>query len=148
MLFLDVDGTILPFGGGAPITSPERGGNPLLARLDPEQGSRLAALGCEIVWATTWMGEANEVLSPLLGFGPLPVVEWSDSDDDPRLHWKTRDLARWAAGRPFVWVDDEIGEADRAWVAAHHPAPALLQRVDPAVGLTAAGLAAIRSWLQ
>jgi hypothetical protein len=32
----------------------------------------------------------------------------------------------WADGRPFVWVDDEITDADRNWASTHHPAPALL----------------------
>jgi hypothetical protein len=37
--------------------------------------------------------------------------EPSDTDDqDERdgVHWKTRALVAWAAGRSFVWVDDEI----------------------------------------
>ncbi|NEE14742.1 hypothetical protein G3M58_50780, partial [Streptomyces sp. SID7499] len=42
------------------------------------------------------------------------------------LHWKTRTLAAWADGRPFIWVDDEITEADQDWVSTHHPTPALL----------------------
>lgn len=82
------------------------------------------------------MAEANEVISPRLGLPDLPVVEWPDDDEDPEhgLHWKTVFLARWAAGRPFVWLDEEITDADRRWVAAHHPVPALLQRVDPIRG--------------
>jgi hypothetical protein len=47
------------------------------------------------------------------------------------VHWKTVPLTRWAAGRPFVWLDDETTDADRWWVAAHHWQPALLHRVDP-----------------
>ncbi|WP_254550959.1 hypothetical protein [Catellatospora tritici] len=106
--------------------------NPLLAGLDPEHGRRLAALSCDLVWATTWMAEANEVLAPRLGLPQLPIVVWPDEDDDTgRLHWKTRSLVEWAAGRLFVWVDDEITDADRKWVATNYGAPALLHRVDP-----------------
>jgi hypothetical protein len=36
----------------------------------------------------------------------------------------------WAAGRPFAWVDDEITDADRDWVSAHHGGRALLHRVE------------------
>jgi hypothetical protein len=46
--------------------------NPLLAGLDPEHGRRLAALPCDLVWATTWMAETNEVLAPRLGTPPGP----------------------------------------------------------------------------
>jgi hypothetical protein len=109
----------------------------------------LLALGCELVWATTWMAQANEEVSPTLGLPVLPVVTWTDAADDPPhgLHWKTQDLVGWAAGRRFVWLDDEIRPTDQAWVAAHHPAPSLLHRVDPRVGLTDEDLSSIRQWL-
>ncbi|MFC4855527.1 HAD domain-containing protein [Actinophytocola glycyrrhizae] len=150
LLFLDVDGTLLPFGGDARTFGDDP--NPLLARLDPAHGPRLAALSFDLVWATTWTADANEVLSPRLGLPELPVVDWPEpSDVDVRderagLHWKTRTLVAWAAGHPFAWVDDEITHADRAWVAARHPGPALLHRVDPRAGLTGADYATLRAW--
>ncbi|MGW3294609.1 hypothetical protein ACWC9S_11620 [Streptomyces xiamenensis] len=52
------------------------------------------------------------------------------------------------AGRPFVWLDDEITGRDREWVAAHHPGRALLHRVDAGVGLTAADFADVGAWLR
>lgn len=138
VIFLDVDGTVIPFGGAVPRGWCGCGvgdGNPLLERLDPALGPIMLALGCELVWATTWMAQANEEVSPTLGLPVLPVVTWTDAADDPPygLHWKTQDLVGWAAGRRFVWLDDEIRPTDQAWVAAHHPAPALLHRVDPRV---------------
>lgn len=60
----------------------------------------------------------------------LVHADWPDTPAHDGLHWKTRPLVAWAAGRPFVWLDDEITPTDAAWVAAHHPAPALLHRVD------------------
>ena len=103
VIFLDVDGTVIPFGGavprGAGAGSGAGDGNPLLERLDPALGPRLPALGCELVWATTWMAQANEEIAPRLGLPVLPLVTWSEAADDPPvgLHWKTEDLVGWAA---------------------------------------------------
>ncbi|MEU6776371.1 HAD domain-containing protein [Streptomyces sp. NPDC046759] len=154
LLFLDVDGPLVPFGAadracpvyeGPPALV---GAHPLLNRVDPALGARLAALGCELVWATTWMDDANVVLAPWLGLPPLPVVAWPDDDEPPGpVHWKTRPLIAWAAGRPFVWVDDEITGTDRAWTAAHHPGRALLHRVDHRHGLTNRDFGALEQWL-
>ncbi|MEU9127196.1 HAD domain-containing protein [Kitasatospora sp. NPDC048540] len=163
LLFLDVDGPLIPFGAtreqlpdGYPVfrtpAGSGPGANPLLARIDPAHGPRLAALGCELVWATTWGEEANECVAPLLGLPALPVAAWPEPTEDDGaghgggLHWKTRPLVEQAAGRRFLWVDDEITEADRAWVSAHHPGPALLHRVDPRRGLTDADYTALGRW--
>ena len=156
LLFLDIDGTLLPFGAAGPypeytggsVAPQSAAGHPLLARIDPALGPRLAALGCALVWATTWMHDANTCVAPWLGLPALPVVEWPDEDDpSPLLHWKTRPLVAWADRRPFVWIDDEVTEADRSWVAVHHPGPALLHRVDHRYGLTEADLGAVQEWL-
>jgi hypothetical protein len=54
----------------------------------------------------------------------------------------------WADGRPFAWVDDEITDADRDWVSAHHPGPALLHHVTSARGLNDDDLAVLDRWLR
>jgi hypothetical protein len=90
--------------------------NPQLAKLVPEHGPRLLALSCDLMWATAWMQDANEVIAPLLGLPELPVVDLPDAperDEAGVLHWKTRALIETAAGRPFIWVDDEITDLDR-----------------------------------
>jgi len=155
LLFLDVDGTLLPFGAPGPYPLHERAfplyepAHPLLTRVDPALGARLTSLGCALVWATTWGEDANTVLAPWLGLPRLPLVDWPEPDDEEEsgLHWKTRPLVSWAAGRPFVWVDDEITEADRAWVAAYCRGRALLHRVDHQVGLTDTDFAVLEEWL-
>lgn len=72
----------------------------------------------------------------------------SDEDGLAGTHWKTPGLVARAAGRAFVWVDDEISGADRRWVRAHHPGAALLHRVDPRTGLGEADFAALEGWLR
>jgi hypothetical protein len=168
LLFLDVDGPLIPFGAGPemypdgyPTYSVDSGSvrddsNPLLGRIDPALGPRLKALPCQLVWATTWMGEANESVGPRLGLGELAVVAWAegcdveDEGEDERrgLHWKTRALVEWAAGRSFVWVDDEITDVDRAWVSAHHDGRALLHRVDARRGLSEVDFVVLDAWLR
>ncbi|MFK0191363.1 hypothetical protein [Kitasatospora sp. NPDC090308] len=164
LLYLDVDGPLIPFGGPAgwhPEHLTERRirdvlgtapGHPLLARLDPRVGARLAALPCRPVWATTWEHAANDCVAPLLGLPPWPVLEEPDDPDRPDLppgvHWKTPLLLAHAAGAAFAWVDDEIGPPDRAWLATRHPGPALLLRVDPRTGLTDDDLTTLDDWLR
>jgi hypothetical protein len=158
IVFLDVDGTLIPFrtrpGESAlvathSLVSPgDASGNPLLDRLDPEDGRRLLALGCRLAWATTWMTDANDLVAPRLGLPELPVVDFPDDDETEHgLLWKTTFLTQWAAGRTFVWLDDEITDVDRRWVQAHYQGKALLHRVDPLVGLTDADFIRIRQWL-
>jgi hypothetical protein len=62
------------------------------------------------------------------------------------VHWKTPFLVEYAAGRPFAWVDDELGSADRAWVSARHGGDALRHRVDPRVGITPEDYAILAEW--
>ncbi|MFB7592044.1 hypothetical protein [Streptomyces sp. NPDC056169] len=151
LLFLDVDGPLIPFGARdgvyptyPPVPPPSV--SPLLARLDPAHGARLAALPYELVWATTWEEDANTWVAPRLGLPELPLVPWLDGPEPPGVHWKLPALVAWAAGRAFAWVDDEIGAGDRAWAAARCPGRALLHRVDPRRGLGGADYAALAAW--
>jgi hypothetical protein len=99
------------------------------------------------------MADANESVAPRLALPELPVVVWPEpSDEDERderagLHWKTRAILNWAARRPFVWVDDEITDTDRAWVSARHGERALLHRVDSCRGLTDADFTVLNEWI-
>ena len=93
-------------------------------------------------------GRREPGVAPLLDLPLLPVVEWPDVEErgDGR-HWKTATLVEWAAGRPFIWVDDEITLTDRQWVREVHGEHALLHRVDCIRGLVGSDLDTIRAWL-
>jgi len=168
LLLLDVDGPLNPYVG-KPYRRPEgylthrvrpaswmdrqtdrlpAHRKPLRVWLNPLHGPALLALPYELVWCTTWKDEANEHLAPLLGLPELPYVDWSrmHHGDPDGLHWKTRQLVEWAAGRPFAWVDDELEPQDTAWIAAHHPAPALTLCIDHRFGLRPEDFATLTRW--
>ncbi|MEU4155421.1 HAD domain-containing protein [Actinoplanes sp. NPDC026670] len=153
LVFLDVDGPLIPLrarpGTPAGVPPADPSGHPLIHRLDPADGARLLALGGDLVWATTWAHTANELVAPRLGLPQLPVVSFEDGPPAVAgLHWKTIPLMQWAGGRPFVWLDDEVTGVDRWWVHDFHEGPALVHRVDPLAGLTAADFAAVGAWLR
>lgn len=141
LLFLDVDGVVLPFGAE-------------LDDLRGDLGRRLADLPAELVWATAWEHAANHEIAPRLGLPRLPVVEWRAPtaaqvalDEYFNLHWKTRQVVEWAGGRDFAWADDEVTAADLEWVEANHPGRALVRHVRALLGLTAADFDALARWL-
>jgi HAD domain in Swiss Army Knife RNA repair proteins len=155
LLFLDVDGPLLPFGEGPKGEGRATRPDSHSTRLTFEVGRRLAALPCDLVWATTWEEEANAEMAPRIGLPRLPVVHWPESSAEAEredrwfgLHWKTRTLVTWAAGRPFAWVDDEITDADRDWVSAHHGGRALLHHVESFRGLADEDITALDQWLR
>lgn len=156
LLFLDVDGPLNPYAaepqkrpeGYITLRVPRENGEgagwprprmrPLRVWLNPAHGPALLALGYDICWATTWMGEANTWIGPTLGLPGLPFVDFGGALLNERpdgVHWKLGPLVEYADGRPFAWVDDEQSDADHAHVAAHHHAAALLHHVNPRLGL-------------
>ncbi|GGY15819.1 HAD domain-containing protein [Streptomyces xanthochromogenes] len=172
LLFLDVDGPLNPYAAKPhrrPVgyrthrlrpegwiaqhpTSLRAYVKPLRVWLNPAHGPALLALAdrFELVWATTWEADANEWIGPLLGLPQLPVVTWPtlrETSPDGTF-WKTPCLVKYAAGRPFAWVDDDIGPADHRFVAAHHSATALLRRTDPRLGLLETDFTALAAFAQ
>jgi len=161
MLLIDIDGPLNPYAA-QPERRPEgytthrmrptgwSDGRPLRVWLNPAHGAELLALAesYELVWATTWKGEANVWIGPHLGLPELPFIDW------PTMHgaaprgtfWKTQYILQYAAGRPFAWIDDDITDLDREWVAAHHLADALLLRIDERIGLTGPDFDALAGW--
>ncbi|MEV0170097.1 HAD domain-containing protein [Streptomyces sp. NPDC050803] len=168
LLLLDVDGPLNPFRAvyarhrgyvthrlrpaswsARQVPGSRRLRRGLRVRLHPGHGARLVALPYELAWATTWMHEANEMIAPAIGLPrELPVIEFTDlfATDPDGLYWKTRQVVAWAAGRPFVWVDDMVTDLDVRHVAEHHDGPALLLRIDPRRGLREPEFARLEAW--
>jgi hypothetical protein len=166
LLLIDIDGPLNPYAAKAtrrpdgytthrmlPASWVARQANPSRAKplrvwLNHDHGAALQALPYDLVWCTTWQAEANEWIGPHLGLPELPYVPfeqlWASRPDG--TYFKTWEVVRWARGRPFAWVDDEIGAADREYVTGVHDAPALLHHVDPRLGLLPADFQALADW--
>lgn len=148
LLFIDVDGPLNPYDR-SPCDAWEAGYARITGyhvHLHASHGPALRALPYTLVWATTWGSTANRQFSPRLGLPELPVVEFDTPEVDEDLYFKTPAIVEYAAGRPFAWIDDEITDADREWVATRHEGPALLHWVDPAVGLVDADFDVLAAW--
>lgn len=152
LLLLDIDGPLNPFRAAwfkGPVPArgydfhdltPEDGVTYRVA-LDQEHGQQIRALaaeGFEPVWASTWLEDANRLISPRLGLPTdLPVIPLAR----PRITrgkrcWKAPQIAEWVGERPFAWFDDEINRATRDWLANAGLADHLAHRVEPHIGLT------------
>jgi hypothetical protein len=161
LLLIDVDGPLNPYAAKAQ-RRPEgystrrmrptgwTEGKPLRVWRGHGHGAELLALAehYELVWATTWKGEANEWIGPHLGLPELPFIDW------PQMHgraprgtfWKTQYILQYAPGRPFAWIDDDIGRLDHEYVEQNHLAAALLLRIDERIGLTRPDFDTLAEW--
>ncbi|MFE2967540.1 hypothetical protein ACFXKC_28480 [Streptomyces sp. NPDC059340] len=165
LLLIDVDGPLNPYAA-KPSRRPEGyqthrmrpsgweqpWQKPLRVWLNPSHGPALQALPFDLVWCTTWAAEANEWIAPHIGLPDLPVVDWSKDAPGPRrdqpggTFWKTQHVVKWAQGRPFAWIDDDIDDQDRDYVEEHHDGPALLHFVSPRAGLLQPDFDALTAW--
>jgi HAD domain in Swiss Army Knife RNA repair proteins len=137
-LLLDVDGVLNPYGT---VTCPEGfteydlfpGEEPV--RVCPAHGEWISELRevFDVAWATAWNDDANRLLAPLLGIAALPVVTMPTAPFQPRD--KVSPVARFAARRPAVWIDDLHPAEAWTWSKGRDE-PTLLIPVAPATGLT------------
>ena len=135
LLLLDVDGVLCPLG--------DRGGEELIPirledgiyRYSVHAPERLRRLGevFRLVWATSWEDDANELLGPVLGLPPLPVIHF---DDDVPLgtSYKLPAIQRYVGDRAAAYADDDIGNDAHRW-AESRPFPTLLLTIPADRGL-------------
>lgn len=151
LILLDIDGVL----------------NPKLVRagddVDPQLSDaklalvrRLATKG-RIAWASTWQGDMVAKLEAQLHLEeePLRVTITPRPEDGQQPTPKLRSVARWldrmeAAGDAdwdaVVWIDDVLGPDVHEW--AHiFGKPVLLEKPDPATGLTEAHVVAVQVFI-
>lgn len=169
LLLLDVDGPLSPWAAGKDAKSAgfvehrmRLAGwsrrKPLRMWLNPTHGPALVELAeradAELVWATNWEHQANTMMGPAIGLPALPVIEFGDCLE-PRpgqpFTWKYGPVARYAAGRPLAWLDDDFDAypAARDTFVDKRRAAGLsteLIKVNPRTGITDEHLAAIATW--
>jgi hypothetical protein len=143
LLLLDIDGTLCPIGPGPNVAmkhlSIGTGGVSFRADL-PDVLDELAAR-YELAWATAWQDNANLLLAPALGLPALPVVRFTDPAPDEvgsryaGRTWKLPSVQRFGAGRPLVWIDDDLHGDAYAW-AMMRRIPTKLLKTDPSRGIT------------
>jgi len=109
--------------------------------------ARLHALAdaFDLVWCSGWEEKADEHLPALLGVPVLPHLSFDRNPGRAHAHWKLAAIDAHAGDRPVAWIDDALDEACETW-AAQRPAPTLLVRTDPAVGLTDEHVERLREW--
>ncbi|MGW6280119.1 HAD domain-containing protein [Kribbella sp. NPDC055071] len=150
LLLLDFDGPLNPHRADGIPPGYERhelteGSKTWRILLNQQHGVELNALAetFDLAWATSWEHGANRLLAPLLGLPDLPVILWPSRTPVRRGSWKTPYVADWVGNRPFVWVDDEVGDAEVERFDGEHQ---LVYPVDARIGLAAGDFAAIRAW--
>ena len=143
VLLIDVDGVLNPEGSRRTIGRREDvrfrkyslGGFRVF--LSRDHGAWLAGLAdrYDLAWCTTWEHDANRLVSPLVGLPrDLPVVTFDWSVSARKLPF----VDAWLAGRPALWIDDDIDETELGW-AARRSADGIPTRIlvpDPTTGLT------------
>ncbi|MFD3820235.1 hypothetical protein ACFWRZ_34680 [Streptomyces rubiginosohelvolus] len=138
--------------------------------LDPAIGRALADLPADLVLVSSYAPAELEPLLPALGWesvppmvplrhsGTEPYVRVEDPGRSPDaadvLRWRTEEIACWAQthDRPVAWVrarDHHVQEVRSAARSMYSTVgPLLPYAVDPATGLTADDVQALRAWVR
>jgi hypothetical protein len=114
---------------------------------------KLLGKSFQLVWCTSWEDQAAESLAPYLRLPAMPVIHFDEpvSGDG---HWKWPAIDAFVGGRPFAWIDDELGRADFAR-AERRPIPTRLVRIEGSHGLEDSHVEelqdfaeAVRAWVE
>lgn len=159
LLLLDVDGPLNPYAAkptrrpeGYETHRPTPAGwtNPLRVWLNPQHGPMLLKLTglVDLVWATTWVDDANAIIGPLIGLPVLPVIPVGRPQWPGEHIWKLGAVVEYVAERAFAWFDDDFTPADLAWAAKRDAdgSPTLFAPIDPRVGIVQSDVDQVAEW--
>ncbi len=152
VIYLDIDGVLNPYNAVNPhreFKSYERHHfGEFDVWLTPEIGPMLLALDVEVVWATTWQSQANELIATHVGLPPS--LRWLRVFDyllrDRKSCGKLGAVADDCGDRVVVWIDDDLGSTDKAWAKARKE-PTLLIKPRSSTGLRRKDIKKISRWL-
>ena len=157
LLLIDVDGVLNPFdmepadalaNGFESYRITVADGRTFTVRLNKLHGRWLTSLAAdfELVWATTWAAEANTLIGPKIGLGPLPFI--APVRRGLYRQEKTAPVRAYVRGRPFAWIDDSFERETVDWIRRRDPTRqfSLLLRPDVGVGLTAEHVKVLRGF--
>ena len=123
--------------------------------LNPAHGPLLLGLaercGAELVWASTWSGDAaNAMVGRALGLPELASITYVPGAPLGDGAWKFPAVGRFAGDRPLAWFDDDFDlyPGARQTFLARRAEQAKLVRVDPHVGITEGQVAEVERWLR
>jgi len=137
LLFLDVDGVMLPLTPGRPPGYEAARAGPYPVWVSPLLRDAVPGLlaAFDVCWVTSWNHDANTEVAPLFGMPPLPVLEL------PGHRGKLAAVQAAApAGRAVAWAEDRLEPEAWDWARAR-AAPTLLVAPDRRLGLGASDLA-------
>lgn len=104
----------------------------------------------EVRWLTTWAEDANEHISPALGWPEDLLVVASPYDASRTAWWKLSYVMDLAVDEQLiVWTDDDIvGDADaRTWLKQEDAGNVFTICPDTRVGLTVEDVDRVEAWL-
>lgn len=143
LAFIDIDGVLNRFGFASPMDAMHyvaheveaTNGGIFLLHVDEADAQRLARLSehFELAWGTTWEHDAPMV-SHLIGVDSRDWIVATRTREDGEL-FKSPGIVRAAAGRPFVWFDDDLWDTDSEVLAASGVDNLAILIEDPSVGL-------------
>lgn len=139
-LLLDVDGVLNPLclrpPGRVPDGFTEHRLTGLRVLLAPAHGDWLRELSAtyDLVWATSWAGDADRLIGPILGLpAGLPVITFGAEQVGSTV--KLPAVIAFVGDRALAWLDDQLGPDEEAWASLRR-SPTLLARTEAGIGLT------------
>jgi hypothetical protein len=152
LLLIDIDGVISLFGFDTAQPPPGRfslvDGIPHF--LSAGAANLLGGLQehFELVWCSGWEEKADEYLPLALGLphGLRHLTFAPAGGSQAPRHWKLGAIEAYAGpDRPLAWIDDQFDDSCHRWARARTGSTELVE-TDPAVGLTLAHDAHLRTW--